>query len=219
LPIRLYHVPWSRSHATRYQTAAPIEPGKLPPGQVAEYIYEPDSFFGLNDGAPVVEMEVYHSVLELIASEQSARMVAMRNAAIMRRISSKIKIINLNKVRQEMITKEICDIAEGLSLNHINPPHPSFQRGEQGDYKFSRSKKMAKGKVVQVIGTVVDMEFPPQNDCRPSINGIVIPLEGVENHCGGTGSYRQQWVRGVALPPRRFVREPKPDMELPSRYR
>ncbi|MCJ7792300.1 MAG: hypothetical protein MUP49_07860, partial [Dehalococcoidia bacterium] len=35
---------------------------------------------------------------------------------------------------------------------------------------------MAKGKVVQVIGTVVDVEFPP--DELPAIyNGIEIPLD------------------------------------------
>ena len=36
---------------------------------------------------------------------------------------------------------------------------------------------MAKGKVVQIIGTVVDIEFPP--DELPAIkNGIEIPIEG-----------------------------------------
>ncbi len=57
---------------------------------------------------------------------------------------------------------------------------------------------MAKGKVVQVIGTVVDMEFP--QDELPSIyNGIVIPMNGnkviveVQAHIGNN------WVRGIAL--------------------
>jgi F-type H+-transporting ATPase subunit beta len=57
---------------------------------------------------------------------------------------------------------------------------------------------MAKGKVIQVIGTVVDMEFPP--DELPAINnGIVIPQDGsqviveVQHHTGNN------WVRGVAL--------------------
>jgi F-type H+-transporting ATPase subunit beta len=57
---------------------------------------------------------------------------------------------------------------------------------------------MAKGKVVQVIGTVVDMEFPP--DELPAINnGIEIPMDGdkviveVQHHVGNN------WVRGVAL--------------------
>ncbi len=57
---------------------------------------------------------------------------------------------------------------------------------------------MAKGKVVQVIGTVIDMEFPP--DELPAINnGIEIPQDGnkiiveAQHHIGNN------WVRGVAL--------------------
>ncbi len=57
---------------------------------------------------------------------------------------------------------------------------------------------MAKGKVVQVIGTVVDMEFPPGE--LPAINnGIEIPQDGakivveVQHHIGNN------WVRAVAL--------------------
>jgi F-type H+-transporting ATPase subunit beta len=59
---------------------------------------------------------------------------------------------------------------------------------------------MAKGKVVQVIGTVVDMEFPP--DELPAINnGIEISMDGdkvvveAQHHIGNN------WVRGVALTP------------------
>jgi len=92
----------------------PIEPAKLPPGQVAEYIYEPDPFSVLNQLLPrFVEMEVYHAVLELIASEQSARMVAMRNAGDNAEELIKDLTLSLNKARQEMITKEICDISGG----------------------------------------------------------------------------------------------------------
>jgi F-type H+/Na+-transporting ATPase subunit beta len=59
---------------------------------------------------------------------------------------------------------------------------------------------MAKGKVVQVIGTVVDMEFPP--DELPAIyNGIEISVDGgkivleAQHHIGNN------WVRAVALTP------------------
>ncbi len=96
------------------QTLLPIEPAKLPPGQVAEYIYEPDPFSVLNELLPrFVEMEIYHAILELIASEQSARMVAMRNAGDNAEELIKDLTLSLNKVRQEMITKEICDISGG----------------------------------------------------------------------------------------------------------
>ena len=96
------------------QTLLPIEPAKLPPGQVAEYIFEPDPFSVLNELLPrFIEMEVYHAVLELIASEQSARMVAMRNAGDNAEDLIKDLALSLNKARQEMITKEICDISGG----------------------------------------------------------------------------------------------------------
>ncbi len=96
------------------QVLLPIEPAKLPPGQVAEYIYEPDPFSVLDALLPrFVEMEVYHAVLELIASEQSARMVAMRNAGDNAGDLIKDLTLSLNKARQEIITKEICDISGG----------------------------------------------------------------------------------------------------------
>jgi F-type H+-transporting ATPase subunit gamma len=92
----------------------PIEPARLPRGQVGEYIFEPDPFVVLNELLPrFVEMEVYHAILELIASEQSARMVAMRNASDNAGDLVKDLTLSLNKVRQEMITKEICDISGG----------------------------------------------------------------------------------------------------------
>jgi F-type H+-transporting ATPase subunit gamma len=92
----------------------PVEPAKIPQGQAAEYIYEPDPFTVLNGLLPrFVEMEVYHAVLELIASEQSARMVAMRNAGDNAEDLIKDLTLSLNKARQEMITKEICDISGG----------------------------------------------------------------------------------------------------------
>jgi F-type H+-transporting ATPase subunit gamma len=92
----------------------PIEPSKLPPGQIGEYIYEPDPLSVLNGLLPrFVEMEVYHAVLEQIASEQSARMVAMRNASDNAEELTKSLTLSLNKARQEMITKEICDISGG----------------------------------------------------------------------------------------------------------
>jgi len=92
----------------------PIEPAMLPRAQVAEYIYEPDPSAVLGELLPrYVEMKVYHAILELVASEQSARMVAMRNASDNARELIDDLVLALNKVRQETITKEICDISGG----------------------------------------------------------------------------------------------------------
>jgi len=57
---------------------------------------------------------------------------------------------------------------------------------------------MAKGKVVQVIGTVVDMEFPL--DELPAINnGIEIPMDGGKVVIEAQQHIGNNWVRGVAL--------------------
>ena len=92
----------------------PIEPAVVPRAQVAEYIYEPDPSAVLGELLPrYVEMKVYHAILELVASEQSARMVAMRNATDNARDLIEDLTLALHRVRQEMITKEICDISGG----------------------------------------------------------------------------------------------------------
>jgi F-type H+-transporting ATPase subunit beta len=59
---------------------------------------------------------------------------------------------------------------------------------------------MAKGKVAQIIGTVVDIEFPP--DELPAINnGIEIPVDGGKVVVETAAHIGNNWVRGVALTP------------------
>jgi len=92
----------------------PVEPAEIPVAQNVEYLYEPDPAVVLGGLLPrFVEMQVYHAVLEAIASEQSARMVAMRNAT--ENANELIEELTLlyNKARQEMITKELLDITGG----------------------------------------------------------------------------------------------------------
>jgi len=62
-----------------------------------------------------VEMQVYHSILESIASEQSARMVAMRNATDNANELIEHLTLLYNKARQESITKELLDIIGGAA--------------------------------------------------------------------------------------------------------
>jgi F-type H+-transporting ATPase subunit gamma len=62
-----------------------------------------------------VEMQVYHAILESIASEQSARMVAMRNATDSAKELTQELTLIYNKARQEVITKELLDIVGGAS--------------------------------------------------------------------------------------------------------
>jgi F-type H+-transporting ATPase subunit gamma len=61
-----------------------------------------------------VDIQVYRAVLELAASEQSARMVAMRNATdAAQELIQELTLLR-NKVRQEQITKELLDITGGV---------------------------------------------------------------------------------------------------------
>ena len=98
------------------QQLLPVEPAELPAMENVEYIYEPSPDVVLGELLPrFVEMQVYHAILESIASEQSARMVAMRNAT--ENANELIQDLTLmyNKARQESITKELLDIAGGVA--------------------------------------------------------------------------------------------------------
>ena len=97
------------------QQILPIEPATLPRGQV-DYIYEPDPAHVLGELLPrFVEMQVYHAILESIASEQSARVVAMRNATDNANEIIQDLTLMYNKARQESITKELLDITGGAA--------------------------------------------------------------------------------------------------------
>ncbi len=98
------------------QQILPVVPAKIPAGQNVEYIYEPTPGEVLNQLLPrFVEMQVYHAILESIASEQSARMVAMRNATDASDDLIKDLTLIYNKARQESITKELLDIVGGAA--------------------------------------------------------------------------------------------------------
>jgi F-type H+-transporting ATPase subunit gamma len=97
----------------------PIEPATIPKTETKEFIYEPDPVFVLNELLPrFIEMRVYHAILEAIASEQSARMVAMRTATDNANDVIEELTLILNKARQEMITKELLDITGGVESLH-----------------------------------------------------------------------------------------------------
>jgi F-type H+-transporting ATPase subunit gamma len=83
--------------------------------KAVDYIYEPDPSTVLGHLMPrYVEIQVYRAVLELSASEQSARMVAMRNATdAALELIQELTLLR-NKVRQEQITKELLDITGGV---------------------------------------------------------------------------------------------------------
>ncbi len=84
-------------------------------GADVDYIFEPSPPSVLSDLLPrYVEMQVYQAVLEAVASEQSARMVAMRNATDAANEMLEELTLEYNKARQEQITGELLDIVGGV---------------------------------------------------------------------------------------------------------
>ena len=78
------------------------------------YTYEPDPVTLLDTIVPrFTQLQVYQSVLEALASEHSARMVAMNNATDNAADLIEILILERNKARQASITSEILDIVGG----------------------------------------------------------------------------------------------------------
>ncbi len=79
-----------------------------------DYEYEPSANDVLDGLLPrYVEVQIYQALLESKASEQAARLVAMRNATDNANELAGALTLNLNKARQAQITTEISEIAAG----------------------------------------------------------------------------------------------------------
>ena len=97
----------------------PLASETLQPGQKAsswDYIYEPDAQSVIDELlVRYVESLIYQSVAENMASEQSARMVAMKAATDNAgSVIGELKLI-YNKTRQAAITKELSEIVSGAA--------------------------------------------------------------------------------------------------------
>jgi F-type H+-transporting ATPase subunit gamma len=82
----------------------------------AEYIYEqpPAEIFG-KLLPKQVETQVYRAILESIASEQGARMTAMDSASKNAGELIGTLTLNMNRIRQAAITKEIIEVVSGAA--------------------------------------------------------------------------------------------------------
>jgi F-type H+-transporting ATPase subunit gamma len=88
--------------------------GEEQPSATVEYIYEPDPRTILDTVLPrFTELQVYQALLEALASEHSARMVAMRSATENAMDLLDDLTLTYNRARQEAITTEMLDIAGG----------------------------------------------------------------------------------------------------------
>ncbi len=100
------------------QQLLPVEPpaAAADGGPKANFIFEPSPEAVLNSLLPrYVDQQVYRAVLESIASEHSARMVAMRNATDNARDLVSDLTLSYNKARQAQITREVSEIAAGAN--------------------------------------------------------------------------------------------------------
>ena len=83
-------------------------------GLAAEYIYEPGQAEILDEIIPrFTALQIYQAILESLASEHAARMVAMKNATDSATALVGDLQLEYNKARQQTITSEILDIAGG----------------------------------------------------------------------------------------------------------
>ena len=82
--------------------------------QLGDFIYEPEPEEILQRLLPVyVETELYRALLESAASEQGARMTAMRNASGNAADLISSLTLDMNRARQAEITQEILEVVAG----------------------------------------------------------------------------------------------------------
>ena len=83
-------------------------------GLAAAYIYEPGQAQILDEIVPrFTALQVYQAIMESLASEHAARMVAMKNATDSASALAEALQLEYNKARQQIITNEMLDIAGG----------------------------------------------------------------------------------------------------------
>jgi F-type H+-transporting ATPase subunit gamma len=107
------------SQVPTVQTLLPISSATLgkteePAGResLTDYLYEPTPAAVLNVVLPqYIHFQVYQMLLDSRASEQSARMVAMKNATDNAKQLIKDLTLEYNKIRQAAITTQLLEIA------------------------------------------------------------------------------------------------------------
>ena len=95
----------------------PVEPPAEAATWAVDYIYEPTRDDIMAELLPrYVERQLYEAVLEAMASEQSARMVAMRSPTDNATDMIRELTLTYNKARQESITKELLELTGGAEV-------------------------------------------------------------------------------------------------------
>jgi F-type H+-transporting ATPase subunit gamma len=95
--------------ATQEKSGAPAQPS-------VDYIYEQSPIEMLDQLMPrYVEVAVFRAMLETVASEHAARMTAMDKASTNAREVIDTLTLNMNRIRQAFITKEIIEVVSGAA--------------------------------------------------------------------------------------------------------
>ena len=101
------------------QTLLPVVPAATT-GATPDYIFEPSAGAVLSEVLyGFTEVQILQSLYESIASEHSARMVAMRNATDAANELVDVLTLTYNKARQEGITNELMDIIGGSAASGV----------------------------------------------------------------------------------------------------
>jgi F-type H+-transporting ATPase subunit gamma len=92
----------------------PVEMGVSEPTVHRDFVCEPEVNRVLDALlARYVEASIYHAYLELVASEYSARMVAMHDATNSASEMAEDMTTEMNKLRQAAVTEEVCEVSSG----------------------------------------------------------------------------------------------------------
>jgi F-type H+-transporting ATPase subunit gamma len=102
--------------AERMSAAAAVDAAAGSTSLSWDYLYEPDAQTVLDELLTrYVEALVFQAIAENMASEQSARMVAMKSASDnAKKVIDELKLV-YNKARQAAITKELSEIVSGAA--------------------------------------------------------------------------------------------------------
>ncbi len=93
-----------------------VKPEPTATSEGRDYIFEPSAAAIVSEIVPrFTALQVYHAILESLASEHSARMIAMRNASENAVALAADLTLEYNKARQQAITSEILDIVGGAA--------------------------------------------------------------------------------------------------------
>lgn len=92
----------------------PVPKAEVEKDEELEYIFEPDAQVFLERLLPMaVEARIAYNLVQSLASEHAARMIAMRNASDNAEDMKEDLTQRLNRARQQKITREVLDIITG----------------------------------------------------------------------------------------------------------